>query len=153
MNFIKFGQEAEALIPDQDANLIIESCLFDGLNPDEISSVLEDAQTMDELKKENIVTERTIVRLDKKARLNNSFRTALFTVARRHKDVKFKKLLTLWRMERQIEAYLEKRYRSEAMKIAKASLKKKRVGNGPHSAQVRKAISKAKAQLNNGGKK
>lgn len=156
MNFINWGQGSEEnmLINDRDANLILESCLFDGMGSDDVAGVLEDKETMDELRKGEIVTERTIVRLDKKARLNNAFRTAVFTVARRHKDVKFKKLLTLWRMERQIEAYLIKRYKNEAMKIAKASLKKNPVnGNGHHAAQVRKAISKAKDQLNASAKK
>lgn len=149
MFFGKTGEGNDTFVPDSDVNLVCEAALIDGLTPDEAQGVCEDKQLCDELKNLQIATERTIVRLDKKARLNNAYRTAVFTIARRRKDAKFKKLLTLWRMERQIEAYLNKRYHNEAMKMAKDSVKRKSLpsGNGQHAGAVRKAISKAKEQL------
>lgn len=145
-----FGNKSETtMVPDSDAQLITEAALIEGLSPEDAAGVLEDKQLLDELKTNEIVTERTIVKFDKKARLNTAYKTAIFTVARRRKDAKFKKLLTLWRMERQIEAYLMKKYHSEAMKIAKESLKRKKLpsGSGQHAGAVRKAIATAKSQL------
>lgn len=136
-------------INDADARVITEAAILEGLSAEEAGAVSEDAQLCQDLIKQDIVTERTIVRMDKKAKLSRAFRTAVFTIARRKKDVKFKKLLTIWRMERNLEAYLIKKYRSEALRMAKESLKRKPLpsGNGANSGAVRKAINTAKGQL------
>lgn len=136
-------------INDADARVITEAAILEGLSAEEAGAVSEDAQLCQDLIKQDIVTERTIVRMDKKAKLSRAFRTAVFTIARRKKDVKFKKLLTIWRMERNLEAYLIKKYRSEALRMAKESLKRKPLpsGNGANSGTVRKAINTAKGQL------
>jgi len=132
------------------STVVSEAAVFENLSADEAQAVCEDADLVGELVKNEIVTERTIVRLDKKARLSRATQSAVFAIARKHKDVKFKKLLTLWRLERQIEAYLNKRYGNEARRMAKKSINKKSLpsGNGAHASAVRKAISVAKSQLN-----
>ena len=117
-------------INDADARVITEAAILEGLSAEEAGAVSEDARLCQDLIKQDIVTERTIVRMDKKAKLSRAFRTSVFTIARRKKDVKFKKLLTIWRMERNLEAYLIKKYRSEALRMAKESLKRKPLPSG-----------------------
>ena len=106
----------------QDEQLITEAVLRDVLSNDEIQELTETADVCEELKDLGVVTEKTIVRLDKKAKLSRAFKTAVFTIAREKKDPKFKKLLTVWKMERTLEAYLMKKYQAEGMKRAKLAV-------------------------------
>ena len=64
------------------------------------------------------------------------------------KKIKFKKLLTIWRMEREIEQYLYKKYKNEGFRTAKAAMKNKPLKSGNHAAAVKKAVATAKSQLN-----
>lgn len=108
------------------------------------------------------VMEKVIVRLDRKARLNHLQKAAVFKLAAQAKDPKYRKLLTLWKMERQIEQYLAKKYGSKAAKVARDQIKnytatgikkvksdpKKEVGKGHVANKVAtKAINQAKASF------
>lgn len=137
-------------VDDIDARIVIESVLIDSLSAEESEMVCEDAAFCQDLIRGDIVTERTIVKMDKKAKLQRALKAATFTIARRKKDVKFKKLLTIWRIERQLEAYLLKKYHNEALRMAKASVNRKPLpaGTGQHAGAVKKAINQAKSQLN-----
>lgn len=147
----------ESTMKSSEMQLVAEQFLVDSLSKDEIAQLVASQEDVDCLVKDNdIVTEKTIVRLDKKAKISRAFMSAVWACARKHNDPKFKKLLTVWRMERALEAYLVKKYRNEAMKLAKASVAK--LGSIPNKAGskasktkvVAKAIDKAKKQL--GGK-
>ena len=108
------------------------------------------------------VMEKVIVRLDRKARLNHLQKAAVFKLAAQAKDPKYRKLLTLWKMERQIEQYLAKKYGSKAAKVARDQIKNysatgikkvksdpnKEVGKGRVANKVAsKAITQAKASF------
>ena len=104
------------------------------------------------------VMEKVIVRLDRKARLNHLQKAAVFKLAAQAKDTKYRKLVTLWKMERQIEQYLAKKYGSKAAKVAREQIKNytatgikkvksdptKEVGKGRVAS---KAINQAKASF------
>lgn len=134
----------------QDEQLITEAILCDVLSNSEIRELTETADVCDELKSLGVVTEKTIVRLDKKAKLERAFKTAVFTIAREKKDPKFKKLLTVWKMERALEAYLLKKYQAEGLKRAKLAVA--RLGKGSKkdtkAGVVAKATKTAKAMAN-----
>lgn len=141
-------------IESSEMQLVTEQYLYDILSRDELAEMVASREDVDVLVRDNdIVTEKTIVRMDKKAKLSRAFMTAVWACARKAKDPKFKKLLTVWRMERTLEAYLVKKYRSQAMKMAKASVAKlSRVPNktGTKASKtkvVSKAINRAKKQL------
>lgn len=108
------------------------------------------------------VMEKVIVRLDRKARLNHLQKAAVFKLAAQAKDTKYRKLVTLWKMERQIEQYLAKKYGSKAAKVAREQIKNytatgikkvksdpaKEVGKGRVANKVAsKAINQAKASF------
>ena len=144
------GQED---IEASDARIVIESILIDSLSVDEADELTANTEAVQALVRDEIVTERTIVKMDKKARLARATKAACFAIARRKKDIKFKKLITIWRIERQLEAYLYKKYRNEAIRMAKIAVNRKPAngtsgGPAPHPAAVKKAISTAKTQLN-----
>ena len=132
----------------QDEQLITESVLCDMLSNAEIKELTETADVCEELKSLGVVTEKTIVRLDKKAKLSRAFKTAVFTIAREKKDPKFKKLLTVWKMERTLEAFLMKKYQAEGMKRAKLAVA--RLGKGKKdtkNAVMAKAAKTAKKMV------
>lgn len=137
----------------EETRLILELVLLDNLSADDCDMISESTDFISELKGQEYVSERTIVKMDKKARLQRAIKAAVFTIARRKKDVKFKKLLTVWRMERTLEAYLFKKYYSQALPLAKASLNRRPLASKPSNANkaaaVNKAVEKAKSQFNN----
>lgn len=150
-----YGKLTEGNLVDVDAvdaRIVTESILIDCLSVDEASALCEDTNLQQELIRGDVVVERTIVKMDKKAKLARGVKAACFAIARRKKDVKFKKLLTIWRIERQLEAYLFKKYHNEALRMAKASLNRKPlpagIGSSAHAGAVKKAITTAKTQLN-----
>lgn len=122
-----------------------EAILREGLTEDELKAFTESRVDTDIAREENIVMEKTIVRLDKKARLSHAQKIAVFTIAREKNDPKFKKLITIWRMERQLENYLFKKYGNQALARAKKTVS---AASRSKSAMVKKAANKVKAQLN-----
>ena len=135
-------------IPEDDGMLICEAMLAD-MPSEDIEELCESGDVCQELVNAGIVTERTIVRLDKQAKLSRAFKTAVFTVAREKKDPKYKKLVTCWKAERALEAYLMKKYKAEATKSAKAMIAKANTAKrDTQSGVVAKAVAGAKKKFN-----
>lgn len=124
---------------------IVATILTEGLTPEELDYFLSDRDAVEEAVDENILLERTIVRLDKKAKLTKAQKMAAFQIAKEHKDPKFKKLLTVWKMERFLEAYIMKKYGNEAMRRAKKAVA---AAGKSKSSMVKRAADGVKKQLN-----
>ena len=136
-------------VSEEATQLVSEAALADTLTNEELEELTESADVCKDMVDNGIVMERSIVRLDKKAKISRAYKTAVFTIAREKKDPKFKKLLTVWKMERTLEAYLMKKYHAEAMKRAKLAVAKLGSGNkDTKNKVVGKAVAKAKAQFN-----
>lgn len=73
---------------------------------------------------EGFLTEKTIVKFDKNAKRAQLFEVAVAACAREHKDPLYKKLETVYKMERVIKAKLRKKYYSEAQRKVKEYLKR-----------------------------
>ncbi len=117
-----YNDDSEMTLESQ--GIIMNSILTEGLSDDERVSMCENAIELETMLAEEIVTERTIVKLDKKATHNRNFMVALFTIAREKKNRKYGKLVTLWKMEKLIEKDLIKQYGSEANRRAKVMTQK-----------------------------
>lgn len=89
------------------------------------------------------VLEVSIVRLDKKAKKQQAYKLAILQCARDDDNKDYKKLETIWRMEKFIFRKLEKRYSARAKSRMKQTAKKT-TGNHP-------IVSKARQILNRGG--
>jgi hypothetical protein len=113
-----FNTEEEVLSTEA-TNYIMEAFVKDEFTTDELSMFLENQTEVDDAVSNNILMEKTIVRLDKTAKLSKAKKMAIFTIAKEKNDPKFKKLLTVWKMERYLEAELEKKYGNEAGRRAK----------------------------------
>ena len=150
MLFDNFGrtstlENSNEILSAEDESLIMEAALLEGLSCEELEAFLENSSDVNDAIRMDIVQERSIVRLDKKAKISRAWMTSVFAIARKKKDKKFKKLQTLWKMEAAIEKYLIKRYGNEAMRVAKKSVQN---GTKANSKLVKKAVNTVKGQLN-----
>ena len=127
--------------------LIIECAILDTFSNEEIESLTENTYDLGKAINEDILVERSIVRLDKEAKKNKAYKMAIFQVAKEKNDRDFRKLLTLWKLERFIEAKLEKRYGAQAKQLAKQAMKKSK---NTKSKAVGKAVNKANLLVGNG---
>ena len=148
----------------------LATCAFIDLTPaDEISEASESFSEQTELSSLfGVAMERTIVRLDRKDRMRHLTKAATLQAARKANDPKFKKLMTLWKMERAIEAEFDRKYRSQAIKIANEKIKQYNsngirkmqkpnqstiVGKGKVSTQVaQRAVNQSKRMFSNSSK-
>ena len=127
--------------------LIVECAILDTFSNEEIESLTENTYDLGKAINEDILVERSIVRLDKEAKKNKAYKMAIFQIAKEKNDRDFKKLLTLWKLERFIEAKLEKRYSAQAKQLAKQAMKKSK---NTKSKAVGKAVNKANLLINDG---
>ena len=134
---------------DESTQIISEAILAEQLSRPELDELCESADVCNDLVEQGIVQERTIVRLDKHAKINRAFMAAVFQIAKEKNDPRFKKLLTIWRTERKLEKELISKYQSQAMKRAKVAVANlgKRKKDTPNRV-VAKAVSGAKKQFN-----
>lgn len=127
--------------------LIVECALLDTFSSEEIEALTENTYDLGKAVNEDILVERSIVRLDKQAKKNKAYKMAIFQIAKEKGDRDFKKLLTLWKLERFIEAKLEKRYAAQAKQLAKQAMKKSK---NTKSKAVGKAVNKANLLIGDG---
>ena len=127
--------------------LIIECAILDTFSSEEIENLTENTYDLGKAINEDILVERSIVRLDKEAKKNKAYKMAIFQIAKEKNDRDFKKLLTLWKLERFIENKLEKRYSAQAKQLAKQAMKKSK---NTKSKAVGKAVEKANLLIGDG---
>lgn len=144
-SIVQEGTSLELECDLEDEVALMEAVLMDGLSSEELEAFLESADEVNDAIEGEVLLERSIVKLDKFAKLSRAKRIAIFNIARRKKDPKMKKLVTLWKMESRIQKYLIKKYGNEAGKEAKQMVNKKATSN---SKSVKKAAEKAKAMFN-----
>jgi len=134
---------------DEAIQLISEAILCEQLTNEEIQELTESRDASKDLVEMGIVQERSIVRLDKKAKISRATMTAIFTIAKEKNDRDYKKLVTLWRLERVQEAKLRRKYYAMALKRAKISVANlgKHKKDTPNEV-VAKAVKGAKKQFN-----
>lgn len=96
----------------------------------EEKEALIDEGEIEEMEEEGAVTESTVVRLDRDSRLKQLTRVISYKIAREKKDPNFIKLLKIWRIERNLEEKVNKKYSSQAKRIASKELREnyKQVG-------------------------
>lgn len=85
----------------------------DMIGDDEIA-VFKESTDVDIALDECYFTERTIVKFDKAARKSQLKKVAVFAIAKEKKDPLYKKLNTVWKLERNLEAKLYQKYGVQA---------------------------------------
>lgn len=121
-----FGQSIvnnEEEVTQESMTLMMEAMLLD-LPPEELEAFTESFEEVDAVLDEDILTEASIVKLDRNAKLSKLRKMAVFTVAKEKKDPFFAKLLKVWSWERFLENKLEKKYGNEATRRARKAASK-----------------------------
>lgn len=140
-----FDNHEEFKLTTEAMSNIMEAAILDTVTPEEIQAFLENHTEVQTALKEQVLLEKTIVRLDKKARLSRAQKMAVFEIAKQKNDPKFKKLLTIWRMERYLENFLMKKYGNQAMRMARQAM---RSGGKSKSNLIKKVADNIHKQLN-----
>jgi hypothetical protein len=119
MLFDKTDSERIYNMRDKDAKLITESLLSEVLTDKEIKELTESTINANALVNNQVITEKSLMRLSNTSKVSTAFKTSVYTIARENADPDFKKLLTVWKMSRALESSLCKKYGSEASKRTK----------------------------------
>ena len=135
----------ESTLSIEDQALIMEAAILDSVSPDELQAFLENHTEVQAAIRDEVLLEKTIVRLDKAAKITRAQKVAVFTVAKERNDPLIKKLMTVWRLERYLEGTLLRKYGSEGMRRARAAMNKP---SKSKSKTVKSVASRLKGQLN-----
>lgn len=144
--FNSLDKYAEMEPTTESEDLIMTASILESASTEEIQSFLESAEASEAVR-ENILLEKTIVRLDKKAQISQARKMSIFTIAKEKNDPAFKKLLTIWRIERSLESKLEKKYGNEATRRAKKTVQKRKNSRSP---LIKKTVTNTTKVLNAG---
>lgn len=90
---------------------------------------------------EGYLTEKTIVKFDKTAKQSQLYEIAVAAVAREKKDPLYRKLETVYKMERVLKAKLRKKYHAEAVKKSREYLARARKSKSTVVAKAAKKVS------------
>ena len=102
---------------------LAEAMFIESLNPEELESLANNPSEMATLVEEGILSEKTIVKFDKKAKLSRAESQAVLLIAKEKKDRDFNKLIRVWKMRKALLDKLEKKYSSQAKQRAKKMVK------------------------------
>lgn len=128
------------IVTESDMAALLTVALEDTCTDEELDELTEAATTG--TIKFTPVEERTIVKLDKKAKKERAYRLALYQVAKEANNPDYNRLVSLWKAEKILIGKIEKKYRAKAISRMKqmASTAKK-----SSSDKVKKAGAKVDA--------
>ena len=147
------GKNDSKEISSKDDKIAKESmanaALMDLASPEEISDI---AESYDEQQSINetfgVAMERSIVRIDRKGRMNHLQKQAELNIARQNNDPLYRKLVKLWAMERVLEKKIQQKYNSQGAKIARVKIKDY-AANGRRIAKPNPSTVAFKGTVNN----
>lgn len=143
MLFDNDGSFANDSVSIEAEALMMEAAMMDVMSADEIADFVANPVETATAVRESVLLEKNIVRLDKKAKLENLRKTAIFTIAKENNDRDFAKLMKVWKSERFLEAKLEKKYGRQAAQRAKEAMRKqKKSASNPIAAVAKKVTDK-----------
>ena len=115
---------ADGLIEAAEESICANAYLMDIASQDEICDIAESYDEMDNISElMGMAMETSIVRLDRKSRLKHLRKANVLNLARKSNNAKYKKLLTVWKMERELESDLDKIYGAKASTLANQQIR------------------------------
>jgi hypothetical protein len=115
---------ADGLIEAAEESICANAYLMGIASQDEICDIAESYDEMDNISElMGMAMETSIVRLDRKSRLKHLRKANVLNLARKSNNAKYKKLLTVWKMERELESDLDKIYGSKATTLANQQIR------------------------------
>jgi hypothetical protein len=114
----------DGLIEAAEESICANAYLMDIASQDEICDIAESYDDMNDISEMmGMAMETSIVRLDRKSRLKHLRKANVLNLARKGNNAKYKKLLTIWKMERELESDLDKIYGSKATSLANQQIR------------------------------
>lgn len=136
------GEVMESIEPvvvsESDMAALLTAALEDACSDEELEELSESVNTGGVTL--TPVEERSIVKLDKKAKKQKLYRLALYQVAKDANDPFYEKLVTCWEAERMLEDRIEKKYHVKAVARMKEMIKASKDSKHP---KIKKAHDKA----------
>lgn len=118
-------------------NLILAEAMFiDNLTSQEIEELNEDSKQLSQLVDEEILAEKSIVKLDKKAKTRKVETQAEILIAKERGDRDFNKLVRLYKMKRIILEKFHNKYGAQARARAKKMMKRSAKSKSPYAKKV-----------------
>lgn len=127
------------VVSESDMATLLAAALEDACSEDELDELSEGVRS-GEITNLTPVEERSIVKLDKKAKKQKLYKMALYQVAKDANDPYYAKLVTCWQAERMLDDKLEKKYRMKAIARMKEMMKE---AKNSKNDKVKKAHSRA----------
>lgn len=133
------GDETESERIDETIKRVATPIIVqDVLDEDEVA-IIKESTDGDIAIDEGYMTERSIVRLDKPAKKTQLIKICVLAIAKEKKDPLYKKLHTVWKLERSLEAKLFEKYGNQAKQRAQKYIQNAKKSK---SATVKKAANK-----------
>lgn len=135
----RLSEEEEQNVDERIKRVATPILLQDELGTVDEVDMFKESVEMDLSIDEGYFTERTIVRFDKKARRSQLKKVAVLAIAKEKNDPLYKKLVTIWKMERKLEQKLMEKYDAKANEKVK-----KYIANAKKSKSnvIKRAINK-----------
>lgn len=105
-------------IDDATMESLCAAILTEQLSSDELGQFVVTNEAFD------VVTEKTIVKLDKKAKLSRAYKVAILKCAAQKNDRDYKKLRKLWILEAKLFKKLEAKYGNKAKAMSRQAVAK-----------------------------
>lgn len=115
--------------------------MYENMNPDEIAEFVSESSNYEGI----FESQKNIVRLNKEAKLQRAYKTAILQCAAEDGRKEYKKLRTLWKLEAALFKKLERTYKTRAMSRARVAVKElaKKKRNNNIIATVTQRANKA----------
>lgn len=142
--YVAESYENNEPVTESAMSAVLAAALEETCNEEELAELKEQAD-------QGLVTltpveERSIVKLDRKAKKQHAYRVALYKAAAEMNLKEFKQLKTLWKAEKELDRRIEKRCHNRAKQIMKETAKK-------HASSPTPKIKKAADSITRSQKK
>ena len=133
-------QEPEVYISESAMSDLVATIIQENATQHELLEILEEGAFVD------VLMERSIVRLDKQAKKDRAYELAKLQLAKEDNSRDWKKLVTLWKMEKLIKNKFDKIYGARALRIAAKAAQKAKSTNSPKAKIVANRIQVPKTK-------
>lgn len=143
VGFLNMNEDVGLIQESPENNILLaEAILSDALNSEELSALCEDSAQLAMLQDENLLSEKSIIKFDKAAKLKRAEAQACIIIAREKKDRDLNKLLRVWKMRKLLLDRLFKKYGNSAKQRAKLMVRNMSKSKSPAVKKAAERVGK-----------
>ena len=133
-------EEPEIYVSESEMSDLVAAVIEENATQFELLEILEEGTITD------VLLERSIVKLDKSAKKSKAYELAKLKLAKEDNSRDWKKLVTLWKMEKIIKNKFDKIYGAKAERIAAQAARKAKTTNSNKAKIVTNRIQVPKTK-------